>query len=152
MNPGRQASIERGLTGICRKVYECVALQEERALPVITAELARKGHALQKHIIVGCLRTLVDQGLVKEGGSPGAAVWWRIQPRAEREKVDPAPAAAPPPPDQLPMTSFARLATLAQVLREAANEAESVALALEEERKADRDQLDKFSQLKKLLA
>lgn len=156
MNNAKLKAIEEGQTGIARKVLSVIPLAEAWNIHQIVTELARVGSKPDWRIVDGCLMSLTDAGLIKEG------------PRKSFTRVlikdEPAPA---PKPEKAPTPIFKlveskrpfdRMAALAQRMREKANEfsamaaeAEELALAFEEEvTKASKDGA-KLKQLQELL-
>lgn len=56
----------QGQTGIARKVWFCVPIQEAWTVQEIMIELRRNGVNLQRKNLEGCLWTLQQDGLIKE--------------------------------------------------------------------------------------
>lgn len=156
MNPTRLASIERGLTGIARKVYEHVTT-EERDLTRIVVELRNAGHNSDRSVVQGCLRSLVDNGLIREATLSGKSVWWRearkpetVQMELNKPVMGTVPAV-PRPTVATPLDPLSSLGELAKRLRDTADQVEAIALEIEGRRHADREQIEKFQQLRTLL-
>lgn len=60
----------QGQTGIAKKVYECVPISEPwRSFQVLTALRNMTGSTPDVRIVQGCLRDLVDSGLIRRTGT-----------------------------------------------------------------------------------
>lgn len=67
MTEAKFNNIYRGLTEIAKKVYQAVPMQEMWTANQVISELNRLGFNRQEHrIVLGCLTSLRDSGLVKE--------------------------------------------------------------------------------------
>jgi hypothetical protein len=66
MSQARFNRIDSGLTSTARKVYNAVPLQESWSAQQIVAELKRGGVTHNFAIIVGCLNSLIQAGIVRE--------------------------------------------------------------------------------------
>lgn len=70
MQHARAMNILDGQTNLAQKVFAAVPMQEFWSVQQISAEMFRlESHNLSKGEITGCLRTLVDAGLVNETAS-----------------------------------------------------------------------------------
>lgn len=70
MQHARAMNILDGQTNLAQKVFAAVPMQEFWSVQQISAEMFRlDNHNLSKGEITGCLRTLVDAGLVNETAS-----------------------------------------------------------------------------------
>ena len=70
MNPSRLHSIEQGLSGVAKKVLDATPIEEAWPAYRIQTEIKRvSGSQIESKTVLGCLSTLVDQGLVKEIGT-----------------------------------------------------------------------------------
>lgn len=70
MQHARAMNILDGQTNLAQKVFVAVPMQEFWSVQQISAEMFRlESHNLSKGEITGCLRTLVDAGLVNETAS-----------------------------------------------------------------------------------
>lgn len=63
----RFEELKRSQTTTAQKVLAAVPIQEKWGVGQITAELVRRGVAIQHKILVGCLADLTENGLVEEG-------------------------------------------------------------------------------------
>lgn len=125
----------------------------------ILAELRRVGRNVDASVIGGCIKTLINQGLVKE---PKSGLYIRVEIRqpikveiptftAVAEKRDAErPAAQAEPIDRLADLS-ARARRLAEEVSALASDIEDVALEVEQRRIADRSDADKLRQLRDLM-
>jgi hypothetical protein len=162
MNAIKMQSIERGLNGTARKVLEAVGWGDERTVHEITQRLTRCGYTYTVSAIVGSLKGMEEQGLLRNRGE----LWLRVRPSGmtPQPKVSPpAPASAPPPPvttqlEAVPIDPVLRLAELAKTLRSssstmaaAASTIEEIALQLEERLGAESEELIKLRQLRDML-
>lgn len=67
MNEAKFNAIYRGLTETAKKVYEAVPMREIWTVSQVISELSRLGYNRQDHrIVLGCLTSLRETGLVKE--------------------------------------------------------------------------------------
>lgn len=67
MTEAKFNAIYRGLTEIAKKVYEAVPMQEIWTVGQVINELNRLGYNRQEHrVVMGCLTSLRETGLVKE--------------------------------------------------------------------------------------
>jgi outer membrane murein-binding lipoprotein Lpp len=93
MSQARQQALLQGQTAQARKIFDVVPIGEQWTTNQLIAELARRGTTMQLNHVTGCLRTLVDAGLVTETSTPGAYLWQRVPVKEEKPKSRPAPAA-----------------------------------------------------------
>lgn len=107
------------LTGVAKRVLDAVPISEPWTAAAICTELGRHGSRVDFNIVLGCLKTHQQAGLVKE---PMTQYFQRVAPTMPAPK--PAPAAANVVP--LPMTEklterdpLESLGAMAQRLREA---------------------------------
>lgn len=82
MNHGRMQSIIDGLTGTARKVYDAIPLLDGWDTTQVTAELRRMGHVYDLQRIQGCLRSLIESGLIVESGGK----YRRVKTKAPEDK------------------------------------------------------------------
>lgn len=67
MNESKFDSAYRSLTVQAKKVYDCVPISESFDAAQIIGELHRRNISMSdKHVILGCMNSLIDIGLVKE--------------------------------------------------------------------------------------
>lgn len=163
MNKTRYEAIEASQSAIARKVLSVVPIQERWNAKQIYAELQRQTHAsVDRRVVDGCLRMLVDSCLVRE--HPRGA-YIREMPKEDQPKLklvkeseptstepetmtipEPAPAPAPTKPNPLD-----RLATATKKLRDALSEIEDAALEASQAIEAANAQTAQLHQLKQLL-
>lgn len=129
MNAARMQSITHGLTGIARKVYDTVPIQEGWTLAQVSAELGRHGLVYEHAKVHGRLRSLKEQGLIRECDGQFQRIEQRPRlvaartPTATHQEDDmPAPTSSDP---------MANLAEIAATLREQARQLMAKADALD---------------------
>lgn len=66
MQPQRLAQAERALSGIAKRVLEAVPISEPWTVGQICTELRRNATRVDMAVVMGCLRTHVGLGLVRE--------------------------------------------------------------------------------------
>jgi hypothetical protein len=130
MQPQRLRQAEAALSGIARRVLEAVPIAEAWTVAQICSELGRTGSPVDMAKAMGCLRTAVGQGLVKE---PHMLTFQRVHiPEIEQPPIPPAPLRVVHPQPELTMSKpapvipatlpadepLARIGALAARLRE----------------------------------
>lgn len=130
MSAARLKQLEAGQTSMARKVLDAVPKAEIWSIAQITTELGRVGNNMTRSVVEGCLRTLVEAGLVQElqGGFRRVAARPEPQPVASTT-IKLASVPTQEAPVQTPME---KLVVLAADLRSLAAEAESMAVRVEE--------------------
>lgn len=168
MNLSRLRSLEDGLTGQSRKVYEVLETGYGHTVKSVMDRLAERGMRPERAVVERCLHEQVDRGLVKESDG----TFRRVQ--AEKPKIaavptssppsEPTPTAAPVVPEK-PLTSLdelaaidERLAAIFANLNAAARELQTVresiaaaAVRIEENAQRVRNDYAKLESLKTLL-
>lgn len=165
MTPQRRDSLLAGQSGIAQKVYAAITGDPKKtnsALDIAQSIKTATGAGIDIHIMRGCLAALAKSGLVREV-VPGS-----YRQVAVKEKKDMAvpkqediaraavadvlkiPTRQVEPMDALAAIS-ARLRTEAAALNRAADELDAQAIAIEERRHTDNEELSKLNQLKALL-
>ncbi|MNN61929.1 hypothetical protein D3C81_1771910 [compost metagenome] len=133
-----------------------------RAFQIMSALRNMTGSTADVRIVSGCLRDLVDSGLIKRIGSDH---YQRIQvehKQASKEKKMAAPVkkaepevVAAPVRNAAPLEMLGELAGeiagLAENLKRLAGRVEDVALAVEQERESSSENLEKLRQLQAIL-
>lgn len=157
MTAARIRLLENQQSGVAKKVYGAVPINEIWPTKQIAYELQRQGVVRDISIVEGCLKSLKDSGLIKEA-SPG--YFQRVKPRAEPEPTEKepimatTPAASPSQPVD-PVDKLAAIGTklrgLSQMFIELANDIDEAALALDEKASGNDEELAKLRQLKGLL-
>lgn len=160
MNRTRYEAIEASQSAIARKVLSVVPIQEHWSAKQIYSELHRLTHAtVDRRVVDGCLRMLVDSGLVREHPRDS---YIREMPKEDQPKLKlvkeeptsteimtepkPAQVRAPAPPNPLD-----RLASATKKLRDAISEIEDAALEATQAIEAANAQTTQLHQLKQLL-
>lgn len=88
LNNSRMDELERGLTGIAKKVLACIPLADDWNIAQIIAELARQGSVQELRVVQGCITNLREQGLVRE---PKAGRFIRVARKAGAKPLGEAP-------------------------------------------------------------
>lgn len=157
MTATRIRILENQQTGVAKKVYGAVPINEAWPSKSIVAELTRQGQVRDFSIIEGCLNTLKEVGLIKEM-SPGH--FQRVKPKAEPMTTKPLNPVIPPnssikgeptePVDRLAAIGT-KLRSLSQMFLELADDIDEATLAFEEKASGNDEELAKLRQLKGLL-
>lgn len=157
MTATRIRILENQQTGVAKKVYDAVPINEAWPSKSIVAELTRQGQVRDFSIIEGCLNTLKEVGLIKEM-SPGH--FQRVKPKAEPMSTKPLNPVIPPnssikgeptePVDRLAAIGT-KLRGLSQMFLELADDIDEAALAFEEKTSGNDEELAKLRQLKNVL-
>ena len=173
LNTAKQSKLENSLTNMARKVLEAVPIQAAWSASQIIGEMVRMTASKPDFkIVMGCLNSLVDAGLVRE---PEKGHFQRIKARPSLAAVPPAPVAATPAPEAALMLAkpvpnvpnvpkqeeqepLARMSYMASNLRELSRQTAALAdgletIALDVESRMDRIHADteKLRQLQALL-
>lgn len=69
---------EKGLSGIARKVLECTPLSESWLNTQIIAEMERLGSRPDHRVVMGCLKSLCDDGLVRSQQTKAGVMYTRV--------------------------------------------------------------------------
>ena len=157
MTATRIRILENQQTGVAKKVYGAVPINEAWPSKSIVAELTRQGQVRDFSVIGGCLNTLKEVGLIKEV-APGH--FQRVKPKPTTEKEAELMAVTPPkspakaeptePMDRL-VAIGTKLRGLSQMFVELAEDIDEAALAFEEKASGNDEELAKLRQLKGLL-
>ena len=155
--------LENQQTGVAKKVYSAVPINEAWPSKSIVAELTRQGQVRDFSIIEGCLNTLKEVGLIKEM-APGH--FQRVKPKPTVEKEAEPMTTKPlnpviPPNSSIkgeptePVDRLAAIGTklrgLSQMFLELADDIDEAALAFEEKTSGNDEELAKLRQLKNVL-
>lgn len=163
MTATRIRILENQQTGIAKKVYGAVPINEAWPSKAIVVELTRQEQVRDFSIIEGCLNTLKEVGLIKEM-SPGHFQRVKPKPIAEKEaepmSMKPLNPVIPPnssikgeptePVDRLAAIGT-KLRGLSQMFLELADDIDEAALAFEEKTSGNDEELAKLRQLKNVL-
>ena len=157
MTATRIRILENQQTGVAKKVYGAVPINEAWPSKSIVAELTRQGQVRDFSIIEGCLNTLKEVGLIREV-SPGC--FQRVKPKTEPMSTKPLNPVIPPnssvkreptePVDRLAAIGT-KLRGLSQMFIELADDIDEAALAFEEKTSGNDEELAKLRQLKNVL-
>jgi hypothetical protein len=85
MNNARIRALESGLNGAARKVLEAIPIAEAWNAAQIAAEIARVATPMERRIVDGCLKHIVESGLAR-AVKPG--VFQRIAAKEEAAAVE----------------------------------------------------------------
>lgn len=156
VNSSRLEQKLESITALERKVFEATPLSEAWTASQIVRELLRQSVPVSTHQVNGALHHLAQMKLVREP-ERGHFMRDRVKP-AKADKAPPlesTPAEAEPMPEPKsatqPADCLTRLANLAVLLRRAADEAEAVALDVEEEKRSLSRDSERLRQLQALL-
>ena len=157
MTATRIRILENQQTGVAKKVYGAVPINEAWPSKSIVAELTRQGQVRDFSIVEGCLNTLKEVGLIRET-APG--YFQRVKPKPTVEK-EAEPMTTKPlnqPTKSEPTEPVDRLAAIGTKLRglskmflELADDIDEATLAFEEKASGNDEELAKLRQLKGLL-
>ena len=157
MTATRIRILENQQTGVAKKVYGAVPINEAWPSKSIVSELTRQGQIRDFSIIEGCLNTLKEVGLIKEV-SPGHFQRVKSKPTAEKEAEPMTTKPLNPPTKSEPAEPVDRLAAIGTKLRglsqtflELADDIDEAALAFEEKTSGNDEELAKLRQLKNVL-
>ena len=122
--------LENQQTGIAKKVYAVVPIQEIWSSSQIVSELRRTSSVRDLRMVEGCLNTLKEVGLIREP-SPGS--FQRMKPRELKEETvsthyKPAPTAVDVVPKKEPLD---RILGISTKLRALSRDAEALAEDIE---------------------
>lgn len=157
MTATRIRILESQQTGVAKKVYGAVPINEAWPSKSIVAELTRQGQVRDFSIIEGCLNTLKEVGLIKEM-APGHFQRVKPKPTVEKEAEPMTTTPLKLPAKSEPAEPVDRLATIGTKLRslsktflELADDIDEATLAFEEKASGNDEELAKLRQLKGLL-
>ncbi len=157
MTATRVRILENQQTGVAKKVYGAVPINEAWPSKSIVAELTRQGQVRDFSIIEGCLNTLKEVGLIKEM-APGHFQRVKPKPTVEKEAEPMTTKPLNPPTKSEPTEPVDRLAAigtklrgLSQMFLELADDIDEATLAFEEKASGNDEELAKLRQLKGLL-
>lgn len=157
MTATRIRILESQQTGVAKKVYGAVPINEAWPSRQIVMELSRQGQVRDFSIIEGCLNTLKEVGLIREV-APGH--FQRVKPKPATEKeAEPMTTKPLNPPTKSestePVDRLAAIGTklrdLAKMFFELADDIDEATLAFEEKASGNDEELAKLRQLKGLL-
>lgn len=147
MNAARLQELEKGLSGIAKKVLEAVPISEQWNRHKIYGELGRIGHNIEKASVDGCLKYLMEMGLVRE---PARGSFIRIvaKPRAQTHDIELSAPRVPPQatnPLAVPADPLDQMAAVATALRAQAKHLNEQADLIDEIAINSQDQLTRAS-------
>lgn len=157
MTATRIRILENQQTGVAKKVYGAVPINEAWPSKSIVTELTRQGQVRDFSIVEGCLNTLKEVGLIRET-APG--YFQRVKPKPTVEKEaepmttkplnQPAKSEPTEPVDRLAAIGT-KLRSLSKTFLELADDIDEATLAFEEKASGNDEELAKLRQLKGLL-
>lgn len=157
MTATRIRILENQQTGVAKKVYGAVPINEAWPSKSIVAELTRQGQVRDFSIIEGCLNTLKEVGLIKEMApghfqrvKPKPTVEKEAEPMTTKPLTTPTKSEPTEPVDRLAVIGT-KLRGLSQMFLELADDIDEAALAFEEKTSGNDEELAKLRQLKGLL-
>lgn len=164
MNNARIEALERGITGVARKVLEACPIAESWDAAQVSAELRRTSISVDHRTVTGCLRSLASSGLLRET-ERGKFIRVNTKAKAGQSPAVSAPAAEPPTTaepapegrdqqgDAIDKIGaiVAGLRGIAETATELASSIEDVVLDIELSNQAARADSEKLRQLQNLL-
>ena len=154
MTTTRIRILENQQTGVAKKVYGAVPINEAWPSRQIVMELSRQGQVRDFSIIEGCLNTLKEVGLIREV-APGHFQRVKPKPIAEKEAepmtTKPLNPVTPPEPMDRLVAIGTKLRGLSQMFLELADDIDEATLAFEEKASGNDEELAKLRQLKNVL-
>ncbi len=157
MTATRIRILESQQTGVAKKVYGAVPINEAWPSRQIVMELSRQGQVRDFSIIEGCLNTLKEVGLIREV-APGHFQRVKPKPTVEKEAEPMTTKPLTTPTKSEPAEPVDRLAAIGTKLRglsqtflELADDIDEAALAFEEKTSGNDEELAKLRQLKNVL-
>lgn len=162
MTPAKCEIAMQRQSGIAKKVYDCVPVQEAwQAFQIMQALKKMTGSQADVRVVQGCLNDLVESGLVRE---TGRRFYQRVQVEEKEKQPEIKMPVAQKKPElkateikspSAPLEILGELSSeiigMAEHLKALARRVEDVALAIEQERESSSESLDKLLQLKSLL-
>ena len=161
MTPAKQEILMQGQTGIAKKVYECVPVQESwQTFQIVQALKNMTGSQADVRVVQGCLNDLVDAGLIRESQR---RFYQRIQveekpkpkevkmPAAQSKAEQPAIPAKPANTMEILGELAAEVVGMAEHLKRLAARVEDVALIVEQERESSAKSMEQYRQLRALI-
>ena len=172
MNAARLQSIVKGLTGVSRKVFEMVPINEAWSVKQIHTEASRTGHRMDVQIMTSCLNQLVEQKLI---GEPTRGYFKKDQIKQEKKDMQQPkatvelvstqlPPKAPPPNPKTekvldstpsPILIIGQISTrvteIIGSLTGLLNELDSAAITIEDQLAESEGKNEKLKQLQQLL-
>ena len=174
MNEAKFNALFRSLSEQAKKVYQAVPMNEKWSTGQVMTELARTVGQREHRVVAGCLRSLMESGLIKE---PDPGMWIRVEirPRVasvsckteieetvqempKKETKDMPPINTQPTPQKADTTPLERIGGLSaqvlsiiQSLHQLAADIEAAALEVEEQIEKINKDGEKLKQLQQLL-
>ncbi len=162
MKAAKFEQLVQGQTGIAKKVYECVPIQDAWAIGEIAQYMKTKtGSTTDLRIVQGCLNSLVDSGLIKVEGrnrfkripveeKPKEVLVMKVvQPIKTEEKAK--SVAAIDLLSSIAADVSAMSVEISAKLKRIAKSIEDAALTVESERENSHESVQKLRQLQSLL-
>lgn len=155
MNSAKLRSLEQGLNGQTRKVYEALPIESSATLDDIIRSCASHGARPDKRVVEACVLDLVDRGLARSNGG-------QFQRVVARPVMVPTPEIPGPAEPERTLTPLEQLAdielrlkiiqkNLVADLEALRGDLTTVAVIVEDQVKDVRKDLEKFDTLKNLL-
>ena len=152
MRVSRYEAMERELTPVARKVFECVPVQEAWTAFRISAELKRQGTPKDRRLIDWCLSSLIRDGLIKH--DTPADTYQRVEPRVVALNLvpkEPEVNAKKPSPMERMAALAERTRRLSLDLKVLADDIDAAAVLIDEEINEAGNDTKKLRQLQTLL-
>ena len=154
LNQQKFDQMHRGMSAQAKKVYEAIPIAESWTPTQIMQELHRKNISMRDvNVVMGCLNSLIDCNLVVE---PVKGVFRRepIRPKCESQDTQPIEQAKEKEVNKTviaPVSPIDLLGAFATRLRELANDAENIAIAVAGQAEKNEAETAKMRQLQALL-
>lgn len=145
MNSSRLKVLRNGVTGIAKKILDCVPIMGTASPKEIMTELHRMGTRTDPKIVDGCLMSLLDTGVIRQ---PQTNRFQQVTSKEKEPMSNTATATTGKPAD----ATHDRLAFLASSLRSIANEMDDIALSLQSDDGAEKEELKQLRALKVMLS
>ena len=141
MNSTRLAVLHAAHTGIAKKVLDAVPINQAHSPKQILQELYRMGTRCDPKTLDGCLMTLLDSGVIRERST-----------NTFQQVVITTKDTAPMSSTNKPAPIFDRLAAVASTLSGIATELDDIALNLQSDGEAEKEELKQLRALKVMLS
>ena len=159
MTPAKFDIAMQSQTGIAKKIYECVPIQQAwQTFQISHALKNMTGSQADVRVVQGCLNDLVESGLVRE---TQGRYYQRVKVEEKQKpkelkmpapkEAKPAVEAAPSGPIEVLGALSAEIVGMAEHMKKLARRVEDAALAIEQARESDSESTEKLRQLASLL-
>lgn len=151
MKADKLKRIEESITPTAKKVLAAVPIKELWTVHQIIAEMVRNNIHMNYPVVVGCLSSLKDSKLVREHDGR----WQRVEAKLIKlfEAPEPEEKTQMSPTQQMPSLKdlVGRAEALAKLLRNAADEVETIALEFDKALQQEKNRNSELEQLSSLI-